>query len=287
MRLVSFEVDGRRGPGALTTAGIADLSALVPSIEEALDGGRALLRQLSERLPECPTLGADAARLLAPLKPASLRDFLAFEEHARRGAARRGEPLAQAWYEIPIYYKGNHRQITGPDEIVAWPSFTERLDFELEIAAVICARARDLGEPAAAEAIAGYTIMNDWSARDLQRQEMAARLGPAKSKDFATSLGPSIVTWDEADPLDGLRMEARVNGESWFRGTTRDMHWSFPQMIAYVSRDEEIWPGDVYGSGTSFGGCGLDLDRWIHPGDVVELEVEALGVLRNRIGAPK
>ena len=222
-------------------------------------------------------------RLLAPLRPASLRDFLAFEDHAKGGARRRNEELNPAWYESPVYYKGNHRSIVGPDTEVTWPSFTEKLDFELELACVLGSLAMDMDEPAAAAAIFGYTVMNDWSARDVQRAEMAMRLGPAKSKDFATSLGPCIVTADEFDPSEAHAMVARVNGEVWSEASTADMYWTFPRMIAHVSRGESVWPADVYGSGTPFGGCGLDLDRWIGPGDVVELEIDGIGVLRNRV----
>jgi 2-keto-4-pentenoate hydratase/2-oxohepta-3-ene-1,7-dioic acid hydratase in catechol pathway len=135
----------------------------------------------------------------------------------------------------------------------------------------------------AAGAIFGYTIMNDWSARDVQRAEMAMRLGPSKSKDFATSLGPCIVTADEFNPEKGLVMRASVNGETWFETSSARMFWSFPQMIAHVSRSEDVWPGDVYGSGTPFGGCGLDLDRWLQPGDLVELEIDGIGALRTPV----
>ena len=135
----------------------------------------------------------------------------------------------------------------------------------------------------AAALILGYTLMNDWSAHDIQRKEMAVRLGPAKSKDFATSLGPCIVTADELDPST-LRMRARINGETWSEGSLGDAHWTFPQMIAHVSKGEDVWPGDVYGSGTFGGGCGLDLGRFLEPGAVVELEATGLGVLRNTVG---
>jgi 2-keto-4-pentenoate hydratase/2-oxohepta-3-ene-1,7-dioic acid hydratase in catechol pathway len=212
-----------------------------------------------------------------------LRDFLAFEDHAKGGAARRGEELNPAWYRSPVYYKGNHRSIVGPGADVPWPSFSERLDFELELACVVGVRGRDFDERGAERAIFGYTIMNDWSARDVQRDEMAMRLGPAKSKDFATSLGPCIVTADEIDPRKGLAMTARVNGETWCEASSAAMHWTFAAMIAHVSTGEDVWPGDVYGSGTPFGGCGLDRDRWVAPGDVVELEIEGIGVLRNRV----
>ena len=222
-------------------------------------------------------------RLLAPIpRPPALRDFLAFEAHTRVGFARRNEPIPEPWYQMPVYYKGNHRTIVGPDVDVRWPSYTERLDYELELACVIGRRGRDLGAEEAGAWIAGYTVMNDWSARDVQRSEMMVRLGPAKGKDFATSLGPCLVTADELDARN-LRMTARINGELWSDGNAGTSHWTFPQMIAHVARDEDVWPGDVLGSGTVGGGCGLELDRWLAPGDVVELEIEGIGVLRNRV----
>jgi len=279
---VTWEHPGGPRPGALTEGGeIVDLSEVAASVETLIAAGPDAM----ERARDLSVRGArvQPGRLLAPLRPASLRDFLAFEDHAKGGAARRGEELNPAWYRMPVYYKGNHRSIAGPDADVAWPSFTSKLDFELELACVIGTHARDLDPKEAERAIFGYTVMNDWSARDLQREEMAMRLGPAKSKDFATSLGPCIVTADEVDPRDGLRMTASVNGEVWCSASTADMHWTFPRMIAHVSLGEDLWPGDVYGSGTPFGGCGLDQDRWISPGDVVELEVERIGVLRNRV----
>lgn len=283
MRLVTFDAGAGPHPGALDGNDIRNLSVFVPSLDEAVARGSEFLSGLSASVREAPVVEVDEIRLLPPIRPASLRDFLAFEEHARRGAERRGEKLADAWYDIPIYYKGNHREITGPDEDVVWPSFSTKLDYEMEIAAVLGVRGRDLAGAAAEDAIVGYMVMNDWSARDVQRLEMAARLGPAKSKDFATSLGPALVTRDEIDPRDGLAMTARVNGEVWSRGDSSDMHWTFAQMVARVSQGEDVWPGDVYGSGTSYGCCGLDLDRWIAPEDVVELEIEGLGTLRNRV----
>jgi len=272
--------DGPR-PGALAANGeVVDLSEAAPTVEALIEGGPDAWGRARDRAASGL---ARPARLLAPIRPASLRDFLAFEDHAKGGAARRGEELNPAWYRSPVYYKGNHRSIAGPGADVAWPAFSERLDFELELACVIGVRGRDFDEAAAESATFGYTVMNDWSARDVQRDEMAMRLGPAKSKDFATSLGPCIVTADELDPRTGLVMTARVNGETWCAASSASMHWTFPRMIAHVSAGEEIWPGDVYGSGTPFGGCGLDLDRWIAPGDVVELEIEGIGVLRNRV----
>jgi len=281
MRLIRFETGGSVRPGALLGDDVVDLSSVADSMEELIARGPSVVGEIAlEGLSRHPSA---EVQLLAPLQPASLRDFLAFEDHAKAGAARRGEDLNPAWYERPIYYKGNHRSILGPDEPVAWPLWTEKLDFELELACVVGARLKTASEEEASRAIFGYTIMNDWSARDVQRAEMAMRLGPARSKDFATSLGPWIATADEFSPDGGVAMRARVDGEVWFEKQNTQMHWTFPQMIAYVSEAEEVFPCDVYGSGTSFGGCGLDLDRWIARDSVVELEIDRLGTLRTQV----
>lgn len=223
-------------------------------------------------------------RMMAPLpRPSSMRDFYAFEEHVRKGFEKRGEPMPDEWYEMPVYYKGNHQSIIGPDEDVLWPSFTERFDYELELAIIIGREGRDISEQQARDHIGGFTVMNDFSARDIQRKEMKVRLGPAKGKDFATAIGPALVTPDEiADPYN-LRMTARVNGEVWSEGNSGSIHYSFEKMIAFASMGETLHPGDLIGSGTVGGGCGLELDRWVKPGDVIELEIEKLGVLRNRV----
>ena len=282
VKLVTFDPGDGPRPGALASeATVVDLSLVAATVEDLIAAGPPAwdrARDLAARGTSEPP-----GRILAPLRPASLRDFLAFEDHAKGGAKRRNEDINPAWYRTPVFYKGNHRSIVGPGEDVVWPSFTETLDFELELACVVGTKGRDLDAETAEAAIFGYTIMNDWSARDVQRDEMAMRLGPAKSKDFATSLGPCIVTADEIDPRAGLTMRARVNGEEWCDASSKNMHWTFAQMIAHVSTGEDVWPGDVYGSGTPFGGCGLDHDRWIAPGDVIELEIEGIGVLRNRV----
>lgn len=283
MRLVRFDDGAGIRPGALADGEVADLASVAPTVEALIEGGGPALESARAALATAPRHPVEAVRLVAPIRPASLRDFLAFEDHAKGGAERRGEELNPAWYESPVYYKGNHRSILGPDEPLAWPSWTEKLDYEMELACVVGARGRDLGAEDAGRFVFGYTVMNDWSARDVQRAEMAMRLGPAKSKDFATSLGPCIVTADEIDPRDGLQMSARVNGEVWSRASSVDMHWTFPQMIAHVSRGEDVWPCDVYGSGTAFGGCGLDQDRWIPRDAIVEIEIEGIGVLRTPV----
>jgi 2-keto-4-pentenoate hydratase/2-oxohepta-3-ene-1,7-dioic acid hydratase in catechol pathway len=226
----------------------------------------------------------DAVRLRAPLpRPSSLRDFFAFEEHVKSGFAKRGEPMPREWYQIPVYDNGNHQSIIGPDDDVRWPFFTEKFDYELEFACVIGRTGKGIAAAEARECIAGYTVMNDFSARDVQRKEQLVRLGTAKGKDWATAIGPVLVTPDEIPDPYNLRMTARVNGETWSEGNTKSMYWKFEQMIEYLSRDEQLHPGEILGSGTVGTGCGLELDRWVQPGDVVELEIEKIGVLRNTI----
>ena len=234
-------------------------------------------------------------KLLAPLpRPRSLRDFFAFEQHVATARRHRGQPVPPAWYKLPVFYFGNHQAIVGPNELVPMPR-TERLDYELEVACVIGREGRNIDPDEALDYIAGFTIMNDWSARDVQIEEMSVGLGPAKGKDFATSLGPYLVTPDELDDYatdDGERwrldMIARVNGQEYSRGNLVDMHYTWAQIIAHASRDVTLFPGDVLGSGTVGSGCILELTPeavggWIEPDDVVELEVTGLGVLKNRV----
>jgi 2-keto-4-pentenoate hydratase/2-oxohepta-3-ene-1,7-dioic acid hydratase in catechol pathway len=224
-------------------------------------------------------------RYLCPLDHlASLRDFLAFEDHVKRGAARRDTEVPDYWYEAPVYYKGNHRSLLGPDEPCPWPEYSKRLDFELELAAIVGRRGRDVSSEEAGQHIFGFTIFNDWSARDVQAREMSAWLGPAKGKDFANSFGPCIVTADELGTEPDLEMICRVNDEEWGRARSSDARWKWADMVVHVSAAEDIHPGDVYGSGTPGGCCGLDLGRDLATGDVVELEIERIGVLRSVVG---
>jgi 2-keto-4-pentenoate hydratase/2-oxohepta-3-ene-1,7-dioic acid hydratase in catechol pathway len=182
-----------------------------------------------------------------------------------------------------VYYRSGHQDIIGTDEDVRWPPFTEKFDYELELAAVIGREGRDVPASEARSYIAGFTVMNDFSARDIQRREMRVRLGPAKGKEWCTALGPWLATPDEIGDPYGLEMTARVNGETWSRGHSGAMYWKFEQMIEFLSRGDAVRPGDVIGSGTVGGGCGLELDRWVKRGDVIELEIEKIGVLRNRV----
>jgi len=231
--------------------------------------------------------GRDAgeARLLAPLRPRSMRDFLAFEGHLKGALGRLGRPIPDEWYDVPAYYKGMPDTVIGPEAMIPWPAFADRLDHELELAAVIARRCKDVPAAEAGAVIFGYTIWNDISARDVQTRELPIGMGPAKAKDWDGSnvLGPCLVTADELD-AGGLRMEVRVNGERWGADTSASMHHSFADMIAYASMGQTLYPGEVFGSGTAAGGSGLELDRALQPGDLVELEIEGIGVLRNPIG---
>jgi 2-keto-4-pentenoate hydratase/2-oxohepta-3-ene-1,7-dioic acid hydratase in catechol pathway len=222
------------------------------------------------------------ARLLAPLRPRSLRDFLAFEGHMKNALSRLNRPIPDEWYDTPAYYKGMPDTVIGPEEEIPWPAWTDKLDHELELAAVIGRQVRDAST---ADCIFGYTIWNDVSARDVQTRELPVGMGPGKAKDWDGSnvLGPCIVTADEFDASDAP-MRVRVNGEVWGEDTTAHMHHTFADMIAYASQGQTLYPGEVFGSGTAAGGSGLELGRRLHEGDVVELEVEGIGVLRNTIG---
>jgi fumarylacetoacetate (FAA) hydrolase len=240
--------------------------------------------------------------LRSPLaRPSSIRDFFAFEEHVKRSFEPTGREVDETWYEAPAFYFGNPSSVYGPDDEIPTPA-TRALDYELEVACVIGSVVHDLSatDPGdAIRALAGFVVMNDWSARDLQVREVKVGLGPAKGKDFATSLGPWIVTPDEfADLETGRphgRMTACVNGELWSQGEMGDIHFSWFEILARASRDTKLVPGDVIGSGTCGTGCivelrimhGKERHHWLKPGDVVELEIEKIGVLRNQIAARK
>ena len=262
---------------------------------------------------------------LAVPKPRTIRDFYAFESHVRNARARRGLEMIPEWYEQPVFYFSNPNPIYADGDEIPYPSATSELDFELEVAIVIAKEGRNIPVNEADDYIAGFTIMNDWSARDLQRKEMTVGLGPAKGKDFATSLGPHLVTPDElADRMTpggpgarasaaseglwksargpggaqrppeaaphghryDLTMLARIDGVEVSRGNLKDLHYTFAQMISHASRDCTLYPNELIGSGTVGTGCLLELGLpYLQPGQTVELEVERLGVLRNTIGS--
>lgn len=274
MKLVTY--DAGRGPrvGALESDGIFDLGfngTMIAFIEAGAPIGT--------RTP------VSNARLLAPLRPRSLRDFLAFEGHLKNAMVRLGRAIPDEWYSIPAFYKGMPDTVIGPNEEIPWPAYTARLDHELELAAIIGKQGKNIPKGTALNYIFGYTIWNDVSARDVQARELPINMGPGKAKDWDGSnvLGPCIVTADEIDP-GNLRMLVRVNGELWGEDTSAHMYHTFADMIAYASQAQTLYPGEVFGSGTATGGSGLELDRFLHEGDVIELEIEGIGVLRNRIG---
>ncbi|HVO54047.1 MAG TPA: fumarylacetoacetate hydrolase family protein [Solirubrobacterales bacterium] len=220
----------------------------------------------------------DEFRLAAPLpRPNSLRDFMVVEEHVLNSL----QEVPDEWFNLPVYYTGNVEEIYGPDDVVPWPAYTDKLDYELELCAVIGKAGRRIPVERAAEHIAGYTLYNDWSARDIQLREMSVGIGPAMGKHFASSIGPCIATDIDRDEIV---LSARVDGEEWSRGTIGEMHFSFEEIIAWVSQEQTLYPGDLLGSGTMGGGCGLELDRWIEPGSSVELSGTRIGVLANRVG---
>jgi fumarylacetoacetate (FAA) hydrolase len=261
MRLCTFESGGRTAPGRVEGDRVVELDA--SSLRAWLESGGEDVREHA----------VDDVRLCAPIPwPPSVRDFYAFERHVQSARAQRGLEMAPEWYRIPVFYFSNPAAIFGPDDEIRFPAESSAWDYELEAAAVV---GGDGG-------IAGFTVLNDWSARDLQKMEMAVGLGPAKGKDFATSLGPILVTPDELGDLR-LEMVAHVNGEERSRGNLGDMHWTWEQLVEHAGRNTRLNAGDVLGSGTVGTGCILEHGdgRWLRSGDVVELEIEGIGVLRN------
>ena len=267
--------------GGATTSDMA--RRVIAAVQQDLRSGRTLRGPNDETLIHPPG-PAGGVKLLAPLpNPLSIRDFYAFEEHVKKGFERRGGTIPKEWYEIPVYYKTAAHNLIGSDADVHWPRFTQVFDYELELAAIIGRKGRNIAAADARGYIAGFTIMNDFSARDIQKKEMAVALGPAKGKDWCTAFGPVMVTTDEiGDPYD-LKMTARVNGEVWSEGNSGSIFHKFERMIEFLTEDDTIHPGDIIGSGTVGTGCGLELNRWVKRGDEIELEIEKIGVLHNRI----
>ncbi len=308
MKLVSFfDGAGAEHIGALLDDGktIADFTAAdagpwFRSMLDLIDGGPAALERARVLQREASaTVALDAVRLRAPLpEPRQMRDFLSFEKHIRQARSNRhllgisGMPsdpakveIPAVWYKQPIYYKCNRFSVVGTGTDVVWPRYSQVMDYELEFGCVIGKDGKNVPRAEARSYIFGWCIFNDFSARDAQMAEMAGQLGPCKGKDFDTGnvLGPWLVTADEvADPYD-LTMVARVNGEEWSRGSSRDMGFRFEDFIAHVTTDERLRAGEFLGSGTVGSGCGLELGRFLKDGDVVELEISGLGVLKNRV----
>ena len=322
MRLVTFAASGAQRLGALVDSdrrivdfvtawndagpAFANMQALIEGGPTALDRAREIVAD-AQRTGR-GMIGTTSVKLLAPLpSPPQMRDFLCFEKHLiqaftqiqRMRTATAPDPEKalrelekqgafkppKIWYERPSFYKPSRFAVCGTGQDVTWPAYSKTIDYELEFACVIGAPGRDIPKEKARAHIFGYTIFNDLSARDEQSLEMLSNLGPGKGKDFDNSnpVGPCIVTADEISDPYALEMIVRVNGEERGRGNSREMHWKYEDCIAFVSRGETIRPGEMFCSGTVGNGSGLETGRYVEPGEVVELEVEKIGVLRNRI----
>ncbi|RBY90309.1 hydroxylase [Blastococcus sp. TBT05-19] len=299
MRFATWEAGGRVQAGVVEAAGLhalpdgrSILDLVRAGLPAALDAGAAAL--------DGPAVPLEQVRLLPPLAAPTVRDFVAFEEHVEGMVAPSGEPVPPEWYQAPTFYFTNPYALVGAHDDVAVPPGSRRFDFELEVAVVVGRDGASLSPEQARDHVFGYTILNDWSARDLQMREMAVRLGPAKGKDSATTLGPWLVTADELEPYRdaegflGLDMRVQVNGVEIGRDLLSNMGWPFEELISYASRGTQVRAGDVLGSGTcGNGGCLAEL--WgvrgdaapppLQVGDVVEMTVEGLGTIRNRVVA--
>jgi 2-keto-4-pentenoate hydratase/2-oxohepta-3-ene-1,7-dioic acid hydratase in catechol pathway len=276
--------------GATHEAALRLATALFPSsMAAAISLGDVFLvaaRQAIETAPEEAVIPLGDLQFLSALDPPLLRDFTAFEQHVQNMSVRQGQPVFKEFYQTPPYFKINPLAVIGHEQEVPWPNYTDHMDYELELGFVIGKSGRNLRPQEALSHLFGVTILNDFSARDVQGPEMSSGFGPSKGKDFATAIGPWITTCDEVD-LTHLDMVARVNGEEWSRGSSATMTWKVEELIAYASKGETIWPGELLGSGTVGTGSGAEHGKKFHPGDVIELEVQGIGVLRNRIGQPE
>lgn len=301
MKFVTFKTskDEIRA-GWICSNGVVDMNLVskgqLPSdLIEFLRGHKQYMELIEENYIEAEsTYSLDEVTLMAPLpRPESFRDFMAFDEHVKNAAKRAGDVLAEEYYEIPVFYFSNNKTICGPAANVNRPKKSKRMDYELEIACIIGKEGKDIKAKDAENYIFGYTILTDWSARDLQMKEMKILLGPAKGKDFATSMGPYLVTKDEIEQFlieDGrydMEMTAKVNDVLLSKGNFKNITHSFAKMIERASEDVTLYPGDVLGSGTVGRGCilelGTEVHRFLEPGDYVELEITGLGKLGNTI----
>ncbi|MDA0733408.1 MAG: fumarylacetoacetate hydrolase family protein [Chloroflexi bacterium] len=304
MKLVTYDTGAGPRCGVLRNEQVVDVTELLGfrqplrDVQALLETGASAVERVAEALETSSNtlrFGFSNVRLLAPiLQPPTVRDFMIFEEHATAQGTRQRE---EAWYRMPIFYFSNPLCIYGPDETIPYPSAAEMLDYELEIACVIGREGRNVPESEALDYIAGFCIFNDWSSRDLQRDESAVGLGPAKGKDTASSLGPWLVTTDEMASYlkDGrlqIKCSAKVNGDFWVKDSDGGLAYhTWGAMVERASKDSRIVPGDVLGCGTVGGGSigeairkGIESARFLQPGDVVEMEAEGLGLLRGTIG---
>ena len=315
MKLLTFEHQDSEYLGALTDRGVINLSTSAPreiafsSMQNFIEAGQPALNRAYEILASSTAEKAsDQINWLAPLPlPAQIRDCLSFEEHLKNAfesaiklsAMGAEDPIKaeqelrasgrfdipEVWYQQPLYYKANRFSVAQSGKDIVWPEYSKVMDFELEMACIIGKKGKDITKNNAEDHIFGYTIYNDFSARDAQMLESPGMLGPAKGKDFEDSiiLGPVIVTKDEIDDPYNLRMQARINGETWCDNNSNSIHWTFSDMIAHISMGETLYPGEVIGSGTVGLGCGLEHLRFLNDGDIVELEIEKIGVISNKV----
>lgn len=304
--------EGSRARDGQSSPHFADMLAFLRGGMAARELAQEVAAYVASQRPPQAVVALDGVALLSPVpRPESLRDCMSFEQHIintirvvglkklgpvdewieRRFGRQRSLAyrLNKAWYQRPIYYKGNRFSVIGPDAAVTMPPYTQKFDYELEWGVYIGQTGRDIPKNEAHHYIGGYTIYNDFSARDMQMKEQAGRLGPAKGKDFdgGNAIGPYLVTPDEVPNPYDLSMTASINGATWSRGTTADMYWTFEDIIAYISQSETLHPGEFVGSGTCSGaqgrGCGLEIGRFLNPGDEVALSVSGLGTLRNKV----
>ncbi|MBS2016955.1 MAG: fumarylacetoacetate hydrolase family protein [Deltaproteobacteria bacterium] len=322
MKLVTFQHGGSARAGLLvgsTLDTILDVAAALPIVGKNVDGrsvlalveagkeGLAALAEITSahaagKIPSSATVAAKDVTLLAPIpRPPSMRDGYAFRQHVETARRNRGLEMIPEFDQFPVFYFTNHQAVIGPGDLRVKPKHLDRLDFELEAAIVVGKECRDLTAANADDAIFGMAIMNDFSARALQMDEMKLSLGPAKGKDFATGIGPWLVTMDELAPAANktpngahwdLGMRAFVNGTQVSTGNVKDMTWTFAQILERASYGVTLFPGDVIGSGTCGTGCFLELNgskitnnQWLQPGDVVALEIDRLGRLENKVVA--
>lgn len=322
MKLVSYLSEGHDRVAILVDGLLYDAEVLHPDLPQNMSmflnywedaypmalGGEMMIRD--GKIPKNKGFAYDTATILAPIPfPTSCRDGYAFRQHVEAARRNRKVPMIPEFDQYPIFYFTNHHSIQGPGDIQCMPDHFEKLDFELEVAIVVCKHGRNIRAEEADEYIGGLMIMNDMSARRLQMEEMLLNLGPAKGKDFSTVIGPWLVTLDELEQYEvpaqeghtgknfNLRMQCRVNGQQVSDGNMKDMNWTFAELIERASYGVDLYAGDVIGSGTVGTGCFLELngtgklndpnypEQWLQPGDVVEMEVDGLGILSNTIVA--
>jgi 2-keto-4-pentenoate hydratase/2-oxohepta-3-ene-1,7-dioic acid hydratase in catechol pathway len=283
------EQERRLGAGDSPEAAARIAAATIPTSLAAGLGSVSFRADLERALADEPPADAIVplaeVRWLPPVDPPRYRDFMTFEQHHHAARAVRGKAVPEVIYRLPTYYKGGHHTLIGDGEVVHWPGYSTWMDYELELGWVLAGEGVDLTPAQAEERIFGVTLLNDFSARDRQFDETVGNLGPAKGKDFATALGPWIVTADEID-LGAIAVEARVNGETWARGSSGDAMWTAAEVVAYLSIAEPLVPGELIGSGTFGGACGLEVGRQLVPGDRVELEADGIGTLTTELGEP-